>query len=290
MKSIPGFENHKNTQNSATMPENNTHTNHVNSINNVVNAAPVSSDTINEYMTTIDPLSDNISSLSLIRISGSDVDIVNAARVSYGKIIEAISTRDQKLIAFLLEHNHTSPFEHNQLSFRVKAPLFVARQWMRHRMNSYNEISYRYAKAPLEFYIPLHWRLQDEENKQASGAHFTNTELVENYKKSLELSKKTYEQLLDQGVSRELARGILPVCTYTQFIFTCNLHSLMHFLTLRLTKGAQYEIRQFALGMLAFASKGFPIAIEEWKKKKLQIEEYKNIEEDIQKLFLKIMI
>jgi len=233
---------------------------------------------------TIDPLFDNISSLSLIRSSGSDIDIVNAARVSYGKIIETISTKDRKLIAFLLEHNHTSPFEHNQLSFRVKAPLFVARQWMRHRMNSYNEISYRYAKAPLEFYVPLYWRLQGAENKQASGENFTDIELVEEYKKSLELSKNTYEKLLDRGVSRELARGILPVCTYTQFIFTCNLHSLMHFLMLRLSEDAQYEIRQFALGMLAFTQEIFPIAMSEWLRIKIKPEEYESIQKRIKEL------
>ncbi len=252
-----------------------------------LNTTQITHEKTTEHTKTIDPLYDAISSLSLIRTSGSDIDIVNAARVSYGKIIEEISTKDRKLIAFLLEHNHTSPFEHNQLSFRVKAPLFVARQWMRHRMNSYNEISYRYAKAPLEFYIPSEWRLQDRENKQASGESFTDIQLVEEYKKALELSKNTYEHLLEKGVSRELARGILPVCTYTQFIFTCNLHSLMHFLTLRLNKAAQYEIRQFALGMLAFASQAFPIAIEEWQQKKLTRQEYGDIEKDTQKMFSK---
>src|SRR3982751_4157421 len=87
--------------------------------------------------THIDPLGDAISSVELVRISGSDLDIVNAARVSYGKISSHVSDRDKNLIRFLLEHNHTSPFEHNQLSFRIKSPIFVARQWMRHRMNSY---------------------------------------------------------------------------------------------------------------------------------------------------------
>ena len=102
----------------------------------------------------LDPLGDGISSVSLTRASGSDVDVVNAARVSYGKITTEVTDRDKKLIRFLITHNHTSPFEHNQLSFRIKAPLFVARQWMRHRMHSYNEISYRYVKAATEFYIP----------------------------------------------------------------------------------------------------------------------------------------
>ena len=95
-----------------------------------------------ENIQNIDPLQDGISSVEAIRISGSDLDIANAARVSYGKISHEISDRDAKLINFLMEHDHTSPFEHNQFSFRIKAPIFVTRQWMRHRMNSYNEISY----------------------------------------------------------------------------------------------------------------------------------------------------
>jgi len=99
----------------------------------------------------LDPLKDGISSIELIRISGSDIDIVNAARVSYGKQTNTLSEKDTKLIAYLLKHRHTSPFEHNQLSFRIKAPMFVVRQWIRHRMNSYNEISYRYVKAEARY-------------------------------------------------------------------------------------------------------------------------------------------
>jgi len=128
----------------------------------------------------IDPLGDGISSVTLVRASGSDIDIVNAARVSYGKIATEVTERDIKLIRFLIKHFHTSPFEHNQLSFRIKAPLFVARQWMRHRMHSYNEISYRYVQAPVEFYIPTKWRYQDKDNKQASVGAFENDALLAN--------------------------------------------------------------------------------------------------------------
>ena len=116
----------------------------------------------------IDPLGDGISSVELVRVSGSDLDIANAARVSYGRISTELSDRDKNLINFLMEHNHSSPFEHNQLSFRVKAPIFVARQWMRHRINSYNEISYRYVQVGTEFYKPKAFRFQDNENKQSS--------------------------------------------------------------------------------------------------------------------------
>lgn len=219
-----------------------------------------------ELYKKLDPLGDGISSLELIRISGSDLDIVNAARVSYGKISTEISERDKALIAFLLQHNHTSPFEHNQLSFRVKCPLFIARQWMRHRMNSYNEISYRYAKAPEEFYIPTQWRTQDKINKQASGQSFTDEILKKSYIRSIEQSHTTYLELLAAGVSRELARGVLPLCTYTQFIYTCNLHSLMHFLKLRLSHGAQNEIQAYAQGLLQLAEPHFATALAAWKK------------------------
>lgn len=215
----------------------------------------------------LDPLCDGISSIELVHVVGNDLSIVNAARVSYGKVSTEISERDRGLIRYLTEHEHTSPFEHNQLSFRIKAPLFVARQWMRHRMNSYNEISYRYVKAPLEFYIPATWRYQDATNRQCSSGNFNNQQMLENYTKSLELARESYEQLLEAGVARELARGVLPLCTYTEFIFTCNLHSLMHFLRLRLAPGAQHEIKVFAQGLYDLALPHFPIALEEWQKK-----------------------
>jgi thymidylate synthase (FAD) len=214
----------------------------------------------------IDPLNDGISSVELIRVSGSDLDIVNAARVSYGKIAHEISERDKKLIKYLLEHHHTSPFEHNQLSFRIKAPIFVTRQWMRHRMNSYNEISYRYVKAPLEFYIPSNWRYQDATNRQCSSGSFDNSLLLDSYKQSLEIATQTYTMLLEQGVAREIARGVLPLCTYTEFIFTCNLHSLMNFLTLRLHPGAQHEIRAYAYALLNASNHHFPVTFGEWKR------------------------
>lgn len=226
-------------------------------------------DTVQPYVINhqIDPLQDGISSVELLRVSGSDLDVVNAARVSYGKVSDTISERDKKLINFLMEHDHTSPFEHNQLSFRIKTPIFIARQWMRHRMNSYNEVSYRYVKAPMEFYIPANWRFQDATNRQCSTGAFENAELLEAYKKSLEVAVQAYEALIAQGVAREQARGVLPVCTYTEFIFTCNLHSLMHFLKLRLGHGAQSEIRSYAQAMLDAAMPHFPASLSAWAKK-----------------------
>lgn len=215
---------------------------------------------------TLDPLGDGISSVQLIRSSGSDVDVVNAARVSYGKFTDTLSERDEKLIGFLMQHHHTSPFEHNQLSFRVKTPIFVFRQWIRHRMNSYNEISYRYVKAPLEFYVPSQWRYQDTKNRQGSVGAFQDHELKEKYMQALQVAQITYEHLLEKGVAREIARGLLPVCTYTEFIFTCNLHSLMNFMKLRLEAGAQWEIRVYAQAMLRLAMPHFPVSLGHWKR------------------------
>ena len=224
----------------------------------------------------IDPLNDGISSLELVRISGSDLDIANAARVSYGRVSHEMSDRDKKLINFLMEHNHSSPFEHNQLSFRVKAPIFITRQWMRHRINSYNEVSYRYVKVKTEFYIPQEFRLQDKENGQSSYGAFSNEELSVQYKAALEHSYAAYTKMLDAGVCREQARAILPVATYTEFIYTCNLQALMHFMKLRLGSGAQKEIREYALGLLKLALPHFPYALEAWRKKYLIGDEWED--------------
>lgn len=217
--------------------------------------------------TAVSPLGDGISSVELIRVSGSDLDIVNAARVSYGKTSTELSERDRGLINFLIAHDHTSPLEHNQLSFRVKAPIYVVRQWMRHRMSSYNEISYRYVKSALEFYTPGHWRFQDKNNRQSSYGQFGDEQLLNAYQNAIATSVEAYEKLLEAGVCREQARGLLPVCTYSEFIYTCNLHSFMHFLRLRLKSDAQYEIRVYAQAMLKLAQPHFPAAFEAFMKK-----------------------
>jgi thymidylate synthase (FAD) len=148
----------------------------------------------------IDPLKDGISSVELVRVSGSDVDIVNAARVSFGKRITSMTDKDIQLIRYLVKHAHTSPFEHNQLSFRIKCPIFAGRQWMRHRMNSYNEISYRYVKSELEFYIPIQWRYQDHVNRQGSVGSFHDDQLKQEYTQALQNAAAAYNNLLDKGV------------------------------------------------------------------------------------------
>jgi len=219
----------------------------------------------------LDPLHDGTSSIELVRASGSDLDVVNAARVSAGKRIYEMGERDKKLIRYLVEHNHTSPLEHNQIVYRIKTPIYIQREWMRHRIGvSYNEISGRYAKLPREFYIPRQWRIQDPNNKQSSvPANLERKEeIIRMYTKSLDQASASYQDMLDAGVCRELARGVLPVCLYTQFIFTCNLVSLFHFVKLRADAAAQWEIQQYARGMLKLARPYFPVSISAWEELK----------------------
>jgi thymidylate synthase (FAD) len=215
---------------------------------------------------SVDPLGDGISSVELIRVSGSDLEVVNAARVSYGKESEQFSERDAKLIDYLVQHKHMSPFEHNQVSFRVKAPIYVVRQWMRHRICSYNEISYRYVKAPVEFYRPQAWRYQDPKSKQSSFGSFQDDTVQALYNNTLDTAYNAYEAMLAAGVCREQARGVLPVCTYTEFIFTCNLRSLMHFIELRDHANAQWEIQRYAQEMGKLVEPHFPASYAAFKK------------------------
>ena len=216
----------------------------------------------------LDPLNDGISSIELVRSGGSDIDVVNAARVSYGSRVDELVERDHKLIKYLISHDHTSPFEHTQLVYRIKTPIYVVREWMRHRIGvSYNEISGRYAELPMEFYVPREWRVVNPANKQSSipGKIEKEEEAFLAYKKLIEDASKTYHDLLKMGVCRELARGVLPVCIYTQFIFTCNLISLFHFVRLRAHWTAQWEIQQYAKGLLKLARPHFPISISAWE-------------------------
>lgn len=193
-----------------------------------------------EYVT--DPI------IELIESMGDDMSIVRAARVSYAGESKG-GVADKKLIRYLLTNGHTSPFEHVVFTFRVEAPLFVARQWMRHRTWSFNEVSYRYTQAPPKFWIPKNWRTQGTDNKQMSGgmvAEAQNKTLLDLYKNSIWIAVNAYETLLNAGVSREMARSILPTSLFTSFYATVDLHNLLHFLKLRLHPHAQPEIAQYA--------------------------------------------
>jgi thymidylate synthase (FAD) len=183
----------------------------------------------------------------LIDFMGSDNRVVSSARVTFGGVSKG-EEKDKLLIKYLMENAHLSPFEHCTFQFQIKCPIFVARQWMRHRISSYNEVSARYTEVKDEFYIPSEFRVQDTYNKQGSltSKELDNEKLNKIYADSIEASYRAYQKLLEAGVAREMARGILPVAQYTQFYWTINARSLMNFIALRADSHAQYEIRVYA--------------------------------------------
>jgi thymidylate synthase (FAD) len=185
--------------------------------------------------------------VKLIDFIGGDTKVVLAARVSFDMTLKG-EEKDKKLIEYLLKHEHFTPFEHSVFQFHIKCPIFVARQWMRHRWGSYNEISARYTEVKDEFYIPKSFRIQDTKNKQGSleSDKLDNEKLIKLYKESIENSYKTYQELLKNGIAREMARMVLPVSQYTQFYWTVNARSLLNFIRLRTDEHAQYEIREYA--------------------------------------------
>lgn len=205
-----------------------------------------------------DPLQDGISSIELIDFMGGDLAIVNDARVSYNRESLAWSEKDQKLLNFLIEHKHTSPLRSTVFKFKIKATLYLARQWYKHciasthldAQNSWNEVSFRYTeqKDP-EFYIPKEFRTQSKTNKQGSSEllkpmqHSCAEHL---YKKACQDSAKAYSDLISIGVSREIARGVLNPSVYTSWVWTASLESVLHFVKLREGSGAQSEIQKYA--------------------------------------------
>ncbi len=201
---------------------------------------------------------------------GSDLSVVRAARVSYDADWRTNEgEKDAKLIRYLMRNHHTSPFEACTLTFEIKAPIFVIRQWHRHRTWSYNEVSARYTELPEEFYIPDAEQIttQSEDNKQMRtteqhpGAEGWRVVYEQRMKECFFL----YRAALADGVPRELARSILPLATYSRFFGTVNLHNLFHFLRLRLHPHAQYEIRVYAETLLELTEKAFPVSTAAFK-------------------------
>jgi len=179
-------------------------------------------------------------------ILGDDHTIVESARVSFLGESKG-GEKDKKLLKYLLFHRHTSPFEMVEFAFRVKAPIFVFRQWMRHRVAEYNEWSARYSEIQEQFYIPAAWRVQDARNKQAShSGDLPHAELSEQLETQCNAAFRLYQHMLGQGVAREMARLILPLNTYSVMMVKMNAHALMHFIELRAAPDAQLEIREYA--------------------------------------------
>lgn len=227
----------------------------------------------------VDLFGDDIGSVEYVSHMGDDLSIVNAARVSFGSQKEEIEERDVKLIKYLMQHNHTSPFEHCAITMRFIVPLFIRSQHHRHRTWSYNEISRRYTSVDMEFYSPPAFRTQHKSNRQASNNQLIDPVLNSSYmsigfesastavKEHANRSLNLYNAMLDAGICREQARGVLPQNLYTQYYGTTNLHNLLKFISLRSHEGAQWEIQQVANACLGIALKHFPIATEAYIEK-----------------------
>ena len=207
-------------------------------------------------MTDALPRSDQLHVLDhgFVRLDGAmgdDLSVVNAARVSFGRRSESIEDRDAGLIRFLMRERHGSPFEHNAFRFHVKCPIFVAREWMRHRVSSFNERSARYSEMPDEFYVPAAEDVRTQVGKPGSYRfEAVDDALAETTRETLEHAYgeayEAYRQLLADGVAKEVARSVLPVGLYTEFYWTVNARSLMNFVSLRNSETAQLEIRRYA--------------------------------------------
>ena len=205
--------------------------------------------------------------VKLIDFMGGDQRAVDSARVSFGSVSKG-EAADRKLLEYLLEHGHFSPFEHSVFQFHIKCPIFVARQWMRHRIASYNEISARYTEVHDEFYFPAEFRAQDRSNRQGSlpSANLDQKKMLELYDKAVKASYAAYQELLDAGAAREMARMVLPVAQYTQFHWTINARSLLNFIGLRADAHAQWEIRRYAEAIQEMFRARMPWTWEAWAK------------------------
>ena len=198
--------------------------------------------------------------IGLVDRLGTETSIVNAARVSFGKIRTEMDDRDAALVRYLIKNHHTSPLEHVVFTFLVHCPLFIRSQWHRHRTWSYNEISRRYTDVDIEFYTPPELREQAESDRQASrpAEHLDQAAckalIEEHHKRSLDL----YHKLLEQGVCREQARGVLPQDMMTTFWATVDLNNLLKFLELRDSDHAQWEIREYAIAIKKLIKPDFP--------------------------------
>lgn len=203
---------------------------------------------------------------------GSDLSVVRAARVSYEAAWRAGEDQgsDAKLINYLWRHHHTTPFEAVSFTFEIKAPIFVFRQWHRHRTWSYNELSARYRELPEEFYVPIPATIgtQSASSKQARDLGDKEDSVSPGMiKLACEAAFGIYRDLLARGVPRELARSVLPVATYSHMFATVDLLNLMKFLTLRCDAHAQYEIRVYADAMRDLARSVVPVCIAAWESK-----------------------
>jgi thymidylate synthase (FAD) len=229
------------------------------------------------YSKSIELYGDGIGRVDYVNHMGDDLTVVNSARVSFGVEKEELDGRDKRLINYLIKHKHTSTLEHNLITFRFTVPMYVRSQHHRHRTWSYNEISRRYTDVNIKFYEPQGFRTQHKSNRQASNANelidpiilheddgvflvgapsgMNTSQLVkEHHQNTLAL----FEALIEAGVCREQARGVLPQNLYTEYYGTVNCSNLLKFIDLRTHEGAQWEIQKVAEACLEIATDLFP--------------------------------
>jgi thymidylate synthase (FAD) len=231
-----------------------------------------------DQLRRIELYDDGIGTVEYVEHMGDDLTIVNAARVSFGKQKKSLDSKDEKLIQYLVDHRHTSTFEHNIVTFRFTVPLFVRSQHHRHRTWSYNEISRRYTDIDIRFYEPTKFRTQHKSNRQSSNIEGlidprfeigdTQTSASELLKEHHGASLYVYNKLLEAGVCREQARGALPQNMYTEYYGTVNLNNLIKFIDLRTHAGAQWEIQQVANACLDIATDLWPVSVHAYKRNK----------------------
>ena len=200
-------------------------------------------------------------------VMADDLSVVNAARVSFARHKDAMDEADVGLIRFLMRERHGTPFEHNSFRFHVRCPIFVAREWFRHRVGSFNEFSMRYAKATDDFYVPAPEDVRTQVGKPGSYSfESVDPELAVSTRETLESVYRTayaaYEELVAAGVAREIARCVLPVGAYTEFFWTVNARALMNFVSLRAAETAQREIRRYAEAVESFLAERMPVTYE----------------------------
>jgi thymidylate synthase (FAD) len=223
--------------------------------------------------------------VSLVDYMGSDGDVERAARVSYGFGTRQVS-KTRGLVRYLRRHRHTTPSEMVEFKFHCAMPMFVARQWIRHRTASVNELSARYSLMPLLFYRPDRdqFALQSRSNKQGREGGAPDEvyrEAVERWERLRSEAGDAYRWLLEEDVAREIARIDLPVSTYTQWYWKIDLHNLLHFLSLRVDPRAQWEIQQFARVIAAMVRRVAPLSYEAWVDYDLQAEPLTRVEREL---------
>ena len=229
--------------------------------------------TSDDYSKTLYIYDDNIGKVEYVEHMGSDLTVVNSARVSFGTRKEELDDRDRKLIKYLIKHKHTSTLEHNAVTFRFCVPLYVRSQHHRHRTWAYNEISRRYTDVDIRFYEPQAFRTQHKSNRQASNAEELINPVLDGWRQTAsdcvgefhETCLQFFNRLIESGVCREQARGVLPQNMYTEYYGTVNLSNLLKFIDLRTHEGAQWEIQQLANACLEIATDLFPITVGAYK-------------------------